>query len=660
MSDDKDSDRARRKKRRSQLEREKEGGRASTAKSVHQESKASDATRKLDLRIGKLIDEGYSPDFVAKRLGVTIQRINRLMSSSSAPPGNRLINFLLGPWPVVALIVCYLALGLTAASRKTVTGDEGTHLLGGYSYWKLNDYRLNPESGNFIQRWDALPVWLSGYDFPAFRDPRWQQSNEYDLALQFLFDSGNDADRMLMLGRMMTSILGTALGLLVYHWSRRLFGPIGGLISLTLFAFSPTMLTHGFLVLADLSVTFFLLASVGALWRLMHRISLGNMALSCLALSGLFLSKVSAATVLPMALLMLVVWLLNRAPLVIALPGPREVSGLLRKLTVLIGALFAIALGVWFFIWAAYGFRYSMANPAIQPASQPPELFPQAGFLSDVGCFAAQNHLLPEAFLYSYSYMLSRTQGSRAFFNGEYGHRGWLAFFPYAVAVKTPIEFFLILWLAGVAAWLFRVRSKPASRVEPLDGLQSGLLYQCAPLLILFCVFWAFALTSHFNIGHRHVLATYPPMFIFAGAASWWIRPPVEIYTDRQLAPIRIGIALLLVISVVDALLYWPHYLAYFNQSFGGPRHAYKHLVDSSLDWAQNVKELKRWLNAHPDDSLPPHRVYLSQFGKTPPKYYGIQVIDLPSFVSPPQTQLPEPLAAGATASPPPNCKTCC
>ena len=52
-----------------------------------------------------------------------------------------------------------------------MTGDEGTHLLGGFSYWTLNDYRLNPESGNFIQRWDALPVWLAGYDFPAFRDP---------------------------------------------------------------------------------------------------------------------------------------------------------------------------------------------------------------------------------------------------------------------------------------------------------------------------------------------------------------------------------------------------------------------------------------------------------------------------------------------------------
>ncbi len=58
------------------------------------------------------------------------------MTSSSNSPSNRWLAVLVGPWPVVALLACYLTLGLSAASRKTVTGDEGTHLLGGYSYWR--------------------------------------------------------------------------------------------------------------------------------------------------------------------------------------------------------------------------------------------------------------------------------------------------------------------------------------------------------------------------------------------------------------------------------------------------------------------------------------------------------------------------------------------
>lgn len=76
MPGDKETDRARRKKRHSQLEREKSDRRTAQAKATHAESKASDAKTKLDLRIAKLIEQGYSPDSVAKRLGVAVRRIN--------------------------------------------------------------------------------------------------------------------------------------------------------------------------------------------------------------------------------------------------------------------------------------------------------------------------------------------------------------------------------------------------------------------------------------------------------------------------------------------------------------------------------------------------------------------------------------------------------
>lgn len=578
-------------------------------------------------------------------------------NSFSIPLSPRSLKLLSGPWPVVGLLACYLALGTSAVSRKTVTGDEGTHLLGGFSYWALNDYRLNPESGNGIQRWAALPVWLAGYEFPAFRDPLWVQKSEYDLATQFLFDSGNDPDRMLMLGRLMTGLLGAALGLVVYLWSRRLFGPLGGLLSLALFAFSPTMLTHGFLVLADLSLTLFLLASVGALWMLMHRLSFGTLALGCCALAGLFLSKVSAVTVLPMVFLLLVVRLWNPAPLIVALPRPSEINGLLRKLALLAGALLAVALGIWLLIWASYGFRYAMHNPSIDATEQSPALFQQPGMIADLGKFAAQHHLFPQAFLYSYSYMLSRTQGSNAFLNGEFSTRGWLGFFPYCVAVKTPLELFLILALAAAAMWRFRWRAVQTGEIPPHASWRPGLPYNLAPLAILFSVYWAFALTSHFNIGHRHVLETYPPMLIFAGAAAWWFQfPAVAAAAAASTSParppawspaVRGAIVLALLLSVAEALWFWPNYLAYFNLLIGGPANGYKHLVDSSLDWSQDAKELARWFDAHPDEVAPPHPVYVSFFGGTPLDYYGILATKLPSFASSWQPNVEESLHGG-------------
>jgi len=176
-------------------------------------------------------------------------------------------------WGVAGLLACYLALGLSASRFKSQTGDEGVHLTGGVSYWAYNDYRIQPENGNWPQRLCGLPVWLSGYRIPSLDDPAWRELRQWVVSDQFIYELGNDADGMLLRGRVMTALLGVSLALLVYGWSKRLFGPRGGLLSLTLFAFSPAMLTHGFLITSDMASALFFTAAVGALWKLLHRVS---------------------------------------------------------------------------------------------------------------------------------------------------------------------------------------------------------------------------------------------------------------------------------------------------------------------------------------------------------------------------------------------------
>jgi len=82
MSDDKDTDRSRRKKRRGQLDREKKTRRTEELKTASRESKTKDEKAKLDARIGKLIDQGYSAESVAKRVGVSMRRINLALDSN--------------------------------------------------------------------------------------------------------------------------------------------------------------------------------------------------------------------------------------------------------------------------------------------------------------------------------------------------------------------------------------------------------------------------------------------------------------------------------------------------------------------------------------------------------------------------------------------------
>ena len=82
MSEGKEADRSRRKKRRGQLDREKETRRVEQSRTANLESKKKHEKAKLDLRIGKLIDQGYSPDSVAKRVGVSVRRINSALDSN--------------------------------------------------------------------------------------------------------------------------------------------------------------------------------------------------------------------------------------------------------------------------------------------------------------------------------------------------------------------------------------------------------------------------------------------------------------------------------------------------------------------------------------------------------------------------------------------------
>src|SRR5205085_3353628 len=105
--------------------------------------------------------------------------------------------------------------------------------------------------------------------------------------------------------------------------SRRLFGMSGGVLSLVLAAFCPALLAHGPLMTSDVCLTLFLLLSVWAIWELLQTITPLRLAGGMLAIAGLFLSKMSAPLIFPMAGLMVAIRLWSGQPLAIRLAGRR-------------------------------------------------------------------------------------------------------------------------------------------------------------------------------------------------------------------------------------------------------------------------------------------------------------------------------------------------
>lgn len=570
------------------------------------------------------------------------------MNSSNDSVFHAQLSYLCGRPAVVVLLVIHAALAISSLRQKSLTYDEPVRLTAGYSYWVTGDYRLDPAEPPFAQMWATVPLLIGEYRFPDRDQSAWWRGEAQPIARQFLFECGNDTAAIVFRARTMMVLLSVALGAVVYVWSRRLFGPAGGMLSLLLYAFSPSMLAHARLVTTETATCLFFVAALGGVLWVLHEVCPLSVLASGLVLAGLFLSKMSAPLILVVGVLMLGVRLISSQPLRVRLGRSFSVQRRVGRLAVWVGAITVQVAMTAGGVWAAHRFRYEgMVDAApgrdryCPPMRLPPHVDSWDYVLKDAGpidrtvAWFRRHRLLPEAYLYGVAYQFDMIQIGYAFLNGHRNVTGWCSFFPYTLVVKTPLALFGLLLLAVAAALARRRRDPSARQTDP--ATVSGVL----AILIFLAAYWATALGSHLNIGHRHILPTYPFMFILAGgAAAWWWRGP------RLMRWLTAGCAALFALA---ALRIHPDYLAYFNMLAGGPENAYKHLVDSSLDWGQDLPALKTRLDQHARTlhfAGAPGPVYLSYFGTDNPERFGIDAIMLPSHL-PWQPSRLEPLRTG-------------
>jgi len=547
---------------------------------------------------------------------------------------------------VMALLAFFAAMAITSMLRKSATFDEPLHLAGGYAYWTQHEYRISTENGNFAQRWVALPLLFGDYDFPV------HTRGNFRVGFDFLFNSGNDTKKILMQGRAMIVLLGMALGVLVYFWSRELFGRSGGLLSLTLYCFSPAILAHTRLATSDLAVALFFTLSAWCIWKMLHRVSIATVMECGLATGALFVSKMSAVLIVPMALALIAIRLFSRVPLLVVWGKSKTIVSRPRQAQIYVVLLIVQILLVAGVVRAFYGFRFSAKEsapiqvqqpdkkkttiaegkkPATEIARQPGtevegfrNLQREPALIRSLIQFARKHQLVPEAYLQGIQVVARYSLVRPAFFNGHYGSGGWHWFFPYCFLVKTPVPLFLLLFLGGIAAvfgWHLRREGEHTGWLRVV----SQSLYRTSPLWVLLVVYWATAVNTNLNIGERHILPVYPATFILAGSAVFWLR--------RRSPATGFVVAIAVVFFMIESVRIWPNYLAYFNQIAGGPRHGYQHLVDSSLDWGQDLPQLKTWLDRQGLNNNENTPVYLSYFGNGNPSYYKINAKRLPGHL---------------------------
>ncbi|MGP0075573.1 MAG: ArnT family glycosyltransferase [Bryobacteraceae bacterium] len=418
------------------------------------------------------------------------------------------------------------------------TIDEPAHIACGMQWLTKGVYRYETQHPPLTRVAAALGPYLVGVH--GYGKPLMYQEGAAILSVDGHYD------RNLALARLGILPFFWIAALVVYLWARRYFEEPVATLAVLFFTFIPSVLAHAGLATTDMGLTAFLGASflAGVVWiekpTLLHGLLLGI----CIGLAAL--SKFSFLVFLPASTVVALIWFYfaerpDRAPI-------------LNTIRSAIPSLCIAVLVTCLLVWAGYRFSFGkvwFANLKL-PA---PELYD--------GIRSVARH---------------NSMGNPSYLLGRRSMSGWWYYYFVVLAVKTPLPFLALLIYGAVSSWRSSVRWTSGSK----RGVFLALSFTGGILLV--------AIFSRINIGVRHILPVYIGFSIVAAAGAARL---LEISRTAKWAGWVFG-GLVLWLVATSALSH-PDYIPYFNALAGNEPE--KILVDSDLDWGQDMKRLSKRLH---------------------------------------------------------------
>jgi len=524
------------------------------------------------------------------------------------------------PWARTAIVlslfaVIFVALSVASYTEKSATWDEPQHVTTGYLALKRHDYRTDPEHPPFLRMWAALPLLAIGdikldstvIDRTSPAD--WVGLGQFLFCHRFMYKA-NDADRLLYAARFMIVMLGVLLGVLLYWWVNDWLGFWPAVVTLAFYTIEPNEQAHASLVTTDFGAGCFIFGAIYFLWRVCRQPSTANI----VGLVAFFvlanISKFSALILGPIVVVLLGIGLVR----------PRTLT-----LTKASGIVALLAVVTWLSIWAVYGFRYtpSRSNAWLFQLQNYPLVQQRIPRLASIGEWIDAHHLLPNAYTQGFLLGQAKAQVRAAYLAGNYSIDGWWYYFPAAFLIKTPVAL-VILLVSGILVCATRWRHL---------GLKNE-----AFVVVPIALYLGSAMVARLNIGLRHILPIYPFVLLLAAAA-------VKELLDARKRGGWIVLGLLAVFWGSEFGRAYPSNLAFFNKFVGGPRNGYKYLADSNLDWGQDLKPLRKWMDRNNIS-----HINLAYFGTADPSYYEIDCTYLPGTDFPGEGLVRSPQLPGYVA----------
>ena len=473
---------------------------------------------------------------------------------------------------VACLLAIFFGLSLSSVWHKTLTADEPFHHRYGRQILGFDATRFD-NSKMPISAWNAIPCRIGeslGGSFP---------------------DGGKGIGRLLChrtSARLMTTLVALVLGVYIHRWSRLLYGPRAGLLSLTLFAFSPNLIAHGRLVTTDLYAATAATVASYHFWRFVELGGARRGLTSAIALGAAQLAKYSMVWLYP-------IFLATFAVRALVDSGARKGNAISQRLGdwkqwpkpaagFAVASVLAINIGfLWDRVFVPFD-DYAFKSDAFQALQRS----------------AGQLGRLPVPLAYPYLEGLDWVKQSdddgntsgNAYLLGEVRdkrdpHRAFGGYFLIATLFKAPLATqILFAWALVMLVWRFSAR----------DFVRREL-YLLTPCLV-YGVYFNLFLES--QLGIRLFLIVFPFALVLCGRV---LAGPPEVGRSR-----RIAVSGLAAWTVVSVMSYFPHYLSYFNELVPDRKMAYRVLADSNLSWGQDIEYLRDYIREHPDVVVRPRQ----------------------------------------------------
>ncbi len=175
---------------------------------------------------------------------------------------------------VIGLLSLHYALAAQSLLLENPTVDEVVHMPAGITYWQKGTFRLYHHNPPLFKLVAALPVVMAHPETePLYERDWWRSRDPSAITFAQWFAAFNHSRyfELFQLARLTMPLFSIVGGLVVFAWSRRLYGVWAGLLSLALWVFCPNILAHARLITSDVCSTAMGAAATYIFWCYLHK-----------------------------------------------------------------------------------------------------------------------------------------------------------------------------------------------------------------------------------------------------------------------------------------------------------------------------------------------------------------------------------------------------